>query len=950
MIGEGPGHNEVAVGRPFIGASGQMVNKALQAVRRPRDQLWVSNATLCLPSPNATDDDKKLARKCCEPRFRAEINQWPDRPVLALGAIAARAFLGSRFSINEMAGSYHFIDKPKWGTRAVIPTIHPAAILRGGAGIGGAHAPDLAFWNLIYDMAKIDAIAAGKDIVFREDDIATEYEDPKRAEELVRQMVMDARACGMVATDTETYVEDERRFSALQPLNAQLSAIGLATEGWGLSVAWSVMTPYAKRLVGSVFADLNVRKVMHNRLYDRPVLERHGMPVYGQCDDTMLMHHSAFPGLSHNLQRVATQYYAITPWKAEFRKGHDTPENLTRYNAKDTLVTARIYAPLSVAIKKTQSERTYDVDLRSTECAQWMHEVGVPISRQVNQELYDVFLENMTTARKVIEEAAAAPNIRMKLWDRLAFEQAKRYRHGSLKPGDPPSHKERQKVRLSEIQEAHKKGYWRFSPGSAPHARALCKIFGVRASTTKTGRFSVARSMLAPHRNTPAIGALYDYRTSKDPEVKEAARQRLDAICADPQIQAKLWDEIAYEQAYSIRKESGTHPDPDDFEERHKVRLQEIRDLAAKGKWEWRIGSSEHVVAYLKARGVPMYFLTPTGKTSTKKEILEQFAHLPEVRSLLDYRENQKMFSTFCYRMFDRYDNNGKIVKYGYADENDRIHPRWSVHKITGRWGAEDPMAQNWPKADKKKGRPNLRSQVVAPPGRIFVGFDFAQLEARIIALYSGDPFLCDVFWNHKDIHSEFARVVWPNYDTLPIDIRKKLRDTIKRPEYGAFYGGQVDTLWKNVVKDFPDVKLQDIARMVELMTAKMPGVTLWHNKLLRDVAVAPHEIRSAVYGRRRCFPLGNADINDVYNFPVQSTGADIMATGLFRIMERLKSYDNAFPILQIHDAMVFECYEEDAERLKEDVRECFEQEHTHNGVTIPFPVDPEIGRSWADV
>jgi DNA polymerase-1 len=301
--------------------------------------------------------------------------------------------------------------------------------------------------------------------------------------------------------------------------------------------------------------------------------------------------------------------------------------------------------------------------------------------------------------------------------------------------------------------------------------------------------------------------------------------------------------------------------------------------------------------------------------------------------------------------MFDRYDDEGNVVSYGHADDQDRIHPRWNVHRITGRWSAEDPQSQNWPKADKKKGRPNLRSQVVAPEGRMIVGFDFAQLEARIIALLSGDPFLCDIFHTGKDIHSEFARIVFPDFDDQPYDRRKILRDTVKRPEYGAFYGGQVETLWNNIKKDYPDVQLADIARMVSLMTARMPGVTMWHQQLLRDVAQPPHEIRSAIYGRRRCFPLGNADINDVYNFPVQSTGADIMAAGLLALMPKLRrNYRRAEPIIQIHDAIVFECDEDESDRLQADVKECFEQTHTHNGVTIHFPVDPAAGKSWADV
>lgn len=560
--------------------------------------------------------------------------------------------------------------------------------------------------------------------------------------------------------------------------------------------------------------------VVSNCLYDRPVLGCNGFPVGGESDDTLLMHHSAFPGLSHNLQRVGTQFFCITPWKSEFRDSDDTPEALCGYNMKDTLVTARIREPLLSILKRVRGEETYAVDLKMAEAAERMYLAGVPVSREVNERLRVLFSDNMRNARKIIDEKADDPEIRDKLWERLAFEQAQRQRKG----------------------------------------------------------------------------------------------------------------------------------DPDDYEARIAVRKDEIATAYAKGKWKWSIGSSDHLAAYLKARGVPMFFRTDKGKTSTKKDILEQYHHVPEVAAIMTYRENQKVFSTFCYKLFDRTNADGELTSYGHVDENDRIHPRWSVHKITGRWGAEDPSCQNWPKADKKKGRPNLRSQVVRPPGRKLVGFDFAQLESRIIALMSGDLWLVTLFADGKDIHSEFARVVWADFDQRPADERKSLRDTVKRAEFGAFYGGAIDTLHKNISKDYPLVKLPDIARMVSMMAENMPGVTRWHNDLLRAIAKPPHEIRSAIYGRRRCFPLGNADMNDVYNFPCQSTGADIMDTGIIRIMPRLDKYDQCWPILNIHDALVFECWEEDAEALKADVIECFTQEHTINGVTVKFPIEADIGDTWAEV
>jgi DNA polymerase len=1239
VVGEGPGQTEIALNRPFVGASGQLVNKALTAIGVDRRRLWVTNATLCLPTAEASDTDKDKARKACAPRFVQELSQHPGKAILALGAVATRAVLGSRVgSVQDLAGSYHLADPDGTGKRAVIPTIHPAAILRGGAGLGGAHSPDIAFWNLMYDAAKVAAIAAGKDIVFREEDIVTECFDPNRAEKLIREMVVEARRQRMVAVDTETYVDDEQRHTALQPINAKLSAIGLATPNWGLSVLWGILTPMSKRLIAALLADPNIRKVFHNSIYDKGVLKRHRLPVIGPVTDTLLQHHAAFPGLAHNLQRVGTQYFAIRPWKSEFRQGKDTPENLLVYNAKDTLVCARLDEPLEVAMQRTDSRRCYEVDLFCAEVAEWMYDVGIPISKEVNDQLYKQFWDNMQVAREKIEIRANDPEIREKLWDRLAAEQAKRYRQGSTAKQDPEEFETRKIIRLDEIRLAAEKGAWKWKITAADHVAGWLRVHNVVLPTTDKARVSITKETLKPYLDNPVVKALADWRTGSkkhDPELQKIIEEDANR----PEIQDALWQHIAFEQAKKIRKPSGRAADPDDYLERQKVRLTELIDAAEKDAWEWNIGSSDHVAAYLKARGVPLYFQTEKGATSTKKEILEAFVHIPEVRALLDYRENQKLFSTFIYSFFDRHDEAGNIVKYGYVDEHNRVHPRWSVHRITGRWSAEDPMCfddrteiltekgwvyfpallhgckvaqfwredssidfveptryvdlpytgdmiyienvnlfvtpshgfptrlrrggnavvstdtfaedlsdkhsiaavdnidevvsltaaklklkwvkttkvarrqweghvycvsvpstyivvrrgknvmitgncQNWPRDDVTKGRPNLRAQVVAPETRGFVGFDFGQIESRTIALLSGDPWLCNIFSSGKDIHSEFARIVWPNFDTLPQPERKVLRDAVKRAEFGAFYGGQIDTLWNNIKKDHPNTKREDIARMVMLMSSRMPGVTAWHQQLLRDVAQPPHEVRSAIYGRRRCFPLGNAEINDVYNFPVQcgrwdqrvlttfgwiwyrdldprrhtlqqpsgrrtnnfilhdagvqpiykllaehgtlcctaghyfllddgntvswtrlcdlrvgdhvavefstraakfdivveiikqppaqtfdleipgddhgyvaegfvvhnSTAADIMATGLKRIVPVLRQqYRNAFPIVQVHDSITFECDEVDVLRLKDDVREAFQQTHTHNGVTVFFPVDVKDGRSWAD-
>jgi len=813
VVGEGPGHNEAIQGRPFVGQTGRMVNDALVRIKTRRESVWITNATLCQPPSGATDTQKKDARRCCAPRLQKELSEFPGRPIAALGAIAAQGFCGEKFSITQMAGALHSVDFDGTGPRDVIPTTHPAAILRGGTGGGGgAHTSDLGFWSLMYDLQKVNLLARNVDIRFT-DDIEYETADPVRAEKLVEEMVRDIRRKREFACDTETYVDDPKQHSALQAAHAKLNAIGLATVDRAISVAWQILTSRAKRLIGAVLSDSGITKWFHNGIYDVPVLNRHGFVVEGPREDTLLMHHSAFPGLPHDLQRVTTQFHAITPWKAEYRHGQGTLEDLLPYNARDTLATMRDAAPLTIAIKRSNSEKTYEVDKAMARAAAIMHVKGVPIDREVNEQLRVGFKAHIDRTRSELNGKVFEPGINNRFRERLALEQARRPRkHDSL-----------------------------------------------------------------------------------------------------------------------------------DLDERITKRMAEMDN--PKKPFKFMLDSGDHVVSFLKACGVPLSIQTATGKISTKKDILESFVHYPEVRALLTYRENAKLLSTFVERMFTRH--YGEKTVYGFADDDDRVHPRWSVHKITGRWGSEAPGSQNWPKADKKKGRPNLRSQVIARHGRALVAFDAKQLEARIIALLSADPFLLDIFNSDKDIHSEFARIVWPDFDTRAVDERKVLRDMIKRPEYGAFYGGTVDTLWKAVVRDYPNVTIGMIGKMVATMKVKMPAVTAWHQRMMRT-ADEVGEVRSAILGRRRCFPLKQFELSEVVNFPVQSTGADIINLGLMDVMPRLPA--DAFPILQIHDAVVFECDEDDQELVKEIVVKSFTREVTHEGITVNFPVDARSGKSWAEV
>ena len=842
VFGEGPGRTEEVENVPLIGPSGQLLMRALKTVGVKREEVFFGNVTLCKP-PNR-DKDKIVAEaaKHCRKRFEQEVQSVLPAPILALGGFASTAFLGEEVGgILSIAGSYSEIPFGRKKARVVVSP-HPAMILRGGSEAGGgAHTADLLYWGLLYDAGKVVRIADGEMVVFPED-IDIEWRNPKRAEALLEAFVREARKAGRVGIDTETTGVPKggctechscEGHTALEARHARLVAIGLATEERAIALYWRILTPRAKELIRKLLADLKVATVIHNRAYDEVVLERRGFPIRGRIECTLLQHHNSFPGMSHKLQRVATQFFAIPPWKAEHvrSEGADGVEGLLRYCALDVLATTRLRPQLQICIKRTQSEKTYEMDLRKAEIAVRMQDWGMPVDLEANRQITERF-------HPIIDQT------RTSLFNRLGAQGG-------------------------GVEQFH--------------------------------------------------------------------------------------EFLSTEQARKARKS-----DPNDYASRQLLRKQELSGVMP------NLNAPPHVAALLKACGVKLTAVTGTGATTTKREILEEFEH-PAVKELLRYRDYEYTMNNFLAPMASR------------LDKNLRMHPEWSVNKITGRFSSS-PNCQNSSKGttnckslkewcevyDSKgwqvAGLPNLRWQVIAPKGRIFVGADAAQGEARIIALLSGDEYLCKAFNEDIDIHSEFCKEIWPEFAELAKKVIpqeftrivkhempwKGKRDSMKSAEYGYFYGAVIMTIWKQLIKDGYDVSVRTIAQMFKTFRTRMPKVAMFHDSLFREV-LEKKEIRSFLLGRRRAFPLGSAEPTVVKNFGIQSSLADIMDTALTNFYDRMdKKRDWIWN--QSHDFIGVETDEDRAEEVAKLLKECMTQTFEVRGTKMKFPAEVAIGSNWADV
>jgi len=337
---------------------------------------------------------------------------------------------------------------------------------------------------------------------------------------------------------------------------------------------------------------------------------------------------------------------------------------------------------------------------------------------------------------------------------------------------------------------------------------------------------------------------------------------------------------------------------------------------------------------------------TETGAPSTAKDALSRLrgAH-PFVEHLANFRKADKLISTYCQ---------GEGLKID--PRTGRLHPTWNPGGArTGRWTSENPNFQNWPEI--------MRGIIEAGDGRTIVGADESQLELRVMAALCGDEELIrrcleadegDKLNPDRDPHSYVASVSFGDAFMQGDKTRRKaLRDLAKTVIYAINYGAGaakiLDSIQSNAKYDGPPVRLDIVQRIIATIFKVFPRVGTWREQQL-VVAEREGEVRSALHGRRRIYPLGEVDATIAWNFPIQSTAADLVNDSLIAFYRDLPAVDpSAFVIAQVHDAIYVECDEHRAQ----DVARLLEKRMTHSislvdgAPAMRFEATAKIDKNW---
>ena len=131
VVGEGPGETEDELGRPFVGRAGQLLDRMLAAIGLAREDVYICNTVKCRPTfaapnglRNRAPEPDEMAN--CRPFLDKQIEIIAPRVLMALGAPAAKSFLGRDFQISKMRGRWYA------GPNGIplMATFHPAYVLR----------------------------------------------------------------------------------------------------------------------------------------------------------------------------------------------------------------------------------------------------------------------------------------------------------------------------------------------------------------------------------------------------------------------------------------------------------------------------------------------------------------------------------------------------------------------------------------------------------------------------------------------------------------------------------------------------------------------------------------------------------------------------------------------------------------------------------------------------
>jgi DNA polymerase-1 len=335
----------------------------------------------------------------------------------------------------------------------------------------------------------------------------------------------------------------------------------------------------------------------------------------------------------------------------------------------------------------------------------------------------------------------------------------------------------------------------------------------------------------------------------------------------------------------------------------------------------------------LKAPGMRK---TATGRISMAQDVLESMkGQHPIIEQILEHRQLSKLKSTYV-------DALPALVN----PDTGRVHTSYNqTGTVTGRLSSSDPNLQNIP-IRTDLGR-QVRRAFIAAPGNVFVAADYSQVELRILAHICGDPGLQEAFARGEDIHASTAAAIYG----VPIEkVDHEQRRIAKSINFGLAYGQGAFGLAQSA-----NISQSEAQKFIDAYFKRFANVRAYIDQTKRQAAAVGY--LETILGRRRYFPLLQSKDQDqrtqiarraaereAINMPIQGSAADIIKVAMIKLHQRLGAHPAVKMILQVHDELVLEAPQDQADKICAIVRE--EMENAYS-LSVPLKVDVKAGQNW---
>lgn len=359
-------------------------------------------------------------------------------------------------------------------------------------------------------------------------------------------------------------------------------------------------------------------------------------------------------------------------------------------------------------------------------------------------------------------------------------------------------------------------------------------------------------------------------------------------------------------------------------------RIEELEgEIYALAGEEFNISSPKQLgVILFEKLGLKSGKKTKTGY-STNADVLEKLAPKHAIVSkILEYRQIAKLKSTYA---------DGLSALIDPADN--RIHSNFrQTVTVTGRISSTEPNLQNIP-VRMELGR-EIRKMFVARDGYVLIDADYSQIELRVLAAMSKDKAMISAFTNGEDIHSATAKALFGAQEVSPL-----LRTRAKAVNFGIVYGMGSFSLSGDL-----GISVAEAKAYIDNYFTKHPNVKKFMDKAIEDAR--SQGFVETVFNRRRYIPeinssnfvLRGAGERMAMNTPIQGSAADIIKIAMVSVYNALKKLKRSHLILQVHDELIIEAHESEAEEAKNLLTECMEKAVN---LVVPMVAEANTGKSW---